>query len=216
MNNAARPWDPPLTLRGVAQGTALGERLSSGEVPAPTRIFVSPLGRTVETAAAAARVLGVERLCVEPGLAEVLDEEWYECWRCAPGDARGSLPAGSLFMSAEELRGVSSLVDPSYVPVHGAELLTATHSSPESWTELRERLNTVIRKLAAAHPGETLLFVSHGGPIDAVLPELDSRLPRTRMVDYTSLSALHADAESPSGWTCRLHSCALHIQDLKV
>ena len=83
---------------------------------------------------------------------------WYDCWRCAPDDARGALPAGSLFRSAEELRSVSPLVDPTYVPIHGAHLLNATHSSPESWPELRVRLNTVIRKLAAAHPGETLLF----------------------------------------------------------
>lgn len=98
VHNAARPWDPPLTERGVLQGRALGERLSTGEVPAPTRIFVSPLGRTVETAAAAARVLGVERLFVEPGLAEVLDEECVPCalqLRCLLTRSSGGTTAGA-------------------------------------------------------------------------------------------------------------------------
>ena len=47
VDSAARPFDPPLTARGVLQGSALGKRLSLLS-PRPTKIFVSPLGRTVQ------------------------------------------------------------------------------------------------------------------------------------------------------------------------
>jgi broad specificity phosphatase PhoE len=74
---------------------------------------------------------------------------------------------------------------------------------------------TCVRALAAAHPGETLLLVSHGGPIDAVLPVLDGGLPRTRKVDFTSLSLLREDEESANGFTCLIHSCSSHILNVQ-
>jgi hypothetical protein len=72
VDSAARPFDPPLTAAGVAQGTALGRRLRDFSPPV-SKIFVSPLGRTVQTACAAAAELGGADLplFIEPGLVEV-------------------------------------------------------------------------------------------------------------------------------------------------
>ena len=117
VDTAARPFDPPLTATGVTQGAALGRRLRDFSPPV-TKVFVSPLVRTVQTADAAAAELGIAELFVEPGLVEVLDAEWYRCWRCAASDARGDAPAGSLFHTPAELReAVTTRVNTAYKPV---------------------------------------------------------------------------------------------------
>ena len=117
VDTAERPFDPPLTPTGVTQGTALGQRLRSF-VPPITKCFVSPLVRTVQTADAAAAELGLTSLFIEPGLVEVLDTEWYHCWRCKASDPRGDVAASGLFLSPAQLReAVSTRVDTSYKPV---------------------------------------------------------------------------------------------------
>ncbi len=60
VDSAERPFDPPLTAQGVKQGRALGRRLRTFSPPV-SKIFVSPLGRTVQARCAAvpyARVYG--------------------------------------------------------------------------------------------------------------------------------------------------------------
>ena len=132
VTTAERPFDPPLTPTGVTQGTALGRRLRDFSPPV-TKIFVSPLVRTVQTADAAAAELGVSSLFIEPGLVEVLDEEWYNCWRCAPSDERGDVPASTLFYTPAQLKeAVTARVDTSYTPVLDVSALSvrpaaATH-----------------------------------------------------------------------------------------
>lgn len=214
VDSASRPFDPPLTPLGVLQGAALGQRLQSFNPPV-SRIFSSPLGRTVQTAAAAAKQLGVSSLAVEPGLVEVLDDDWYECWRCRHDDARGDANAATLFKTPEELRQeVSELVDTTYVPHYDVYAMNVTRKAPETWQGLQERMVGTILALAAKHPGETLLFVTHGGPIEAVLPALDAKLERPFRVNYTSLSVF---LPSPSGgYSCTLKACAEHIKDVVV
>ena len=124
VDSAERPFDPPLTATGVTQGTALGQRLRSFAPPI-TKCFVSPLVRTVQTADAAAAELGLSSLFIEPGLVEVLDTEWYECWRCKPSDARGDVAASTLFLSPAQLReAVTTRVDTSYKPILDVSQLT--------------------------------------------------------------------------------------------
>ena len=214
MDTAARPFDPPLTPLGVLQGSALGRRLQTFRPPV-TRIFSSPLGRTVQTAAAAAKELGVSSLSVEPGLVEVLDSDWYACWRCRHDDDRGDANAATLFMTAEELKvSVSELVDTAYQPHFDVHAMQVTRKSPETWAGLRERMAETILALAAKYPGDTLLFVTHGGPIEAVLPALDPQLDvRHCRVNYTSLSVF---MPSGPGYSCTLKVCAKHIEDVVV
>ncbi len=145
----------------------------------------------------------------------MLDEEWYDCWRCRPDDPRGVSNAGALFKSAAELKAeVSPHVDTSYAPHFDICSVNATRTSAEKWSGLRARMESTIRVLAAAHPGQTLLFVTHGGPIEAVLPALDPRLSRRVRVNYTSLSVFLPDAAAPAGFTCTVHSDASHIENI--
>ncbi len=131
VDSAERPFDPPLTACGVAQGTALGVRLRD-LTPRVSKVFVSPLGRTVQTADAAVAALGVDvPLYIEPGLVEVLDPGWYRCWRCSATDARAGVNAATLLMTAEQLRDtVSARVDPSYAPVFDVHALQVRSGSP--------------------------------------------------------------------------------------
>jgi broad specificity phosphatase PhoE len=214
VDTAARPFDPPLTPLGVLQGAALGQRLKSFSPPV-TRIFTSPLGRTVQTAAAAAKQLGVSSLSVEPGLVEVLDGDWYACWRCRHDDDRGDANAATLFLTPGELQAsVSELVDTAYEPHFDVHAMQVTRKSPETWAGLRERMASTILALAEKHKGETLLFVTHGGPIEAVLPALDPQLDvKHCRVNYTSLSVFMPTA---GGYSCTVKACAKHIEDVVV
>jgi broad specificity phosphatase PhoE len=93
------------------------------------------------------------------------------------------------------------------MPRHATQI---TRSKAERWGAMRERMDSVVRKLAAAHPDETILLVTHGGPIEAVCPALDPRVSKGAEIQYTCLSVFHADEAAPKGFTCTLHACAAH------
>jgi broad specificity phosphatase PhoE len=85
-----------------------------------------------------------------------------------------------------------------------------TRSNTESWPALRARLDKVCRALAAAHPEESILLVTHGGPIEVACPALDPRVDPRAKVRYTCLSVFQPDAAAPAGFTCVLHADASH------
>lgn len=71
---------------------------------------------------------------------QVLDAEWYHCWRCAPDDPRGERPAGELFHSAEELAtSVCTRVSTTRQPLLAASTLGYTRAAPETWSALTDR-----------------------------------------------------------------------------
>lgn len=161
MTTAERPFDPPLTAVGVTQGAALGRRLRDFSPPI-TKIFVSPLVRTVQTADAAAAELGVDALFIEPGLVEVLDTEWYCCWRCAASDKRGDQPAGSLFLTPAQLReAVTTRVDTAYKPVLDVGALPVRRDM---------RSSALGRARRTAPPAPSAACVTHPCADDAVHP----------------------------------------------
>ena len=77
---AARPWDPPLTETGLQQACALGAgilgHIETLGLPPILQVCTSPFLRCVQTAVAAASALGVGEVCVEPGLAEGMLDDW--------------------------------------------------------------------------------------------------------------------------------------------
>ena len=85
-----------------------------------------------------------------------------------------------------------------------------TRSTPESWSALRTRMDSVCRALADAHPDESVLLVTHGGPIEVACPALDPRVNKHAAVRYTCLSVFMPDAAAPSGFTCVTHVDASH------
>lgn len=89
--SAERPWDPPLSARGMQQGARLGRgvaaRVDALGQPPVRLVVTSPLLRCVQTAAAAASELGVSEICIEPALAEGLSESWFRSWAVAGADS---------------------------------------------------------------------------------------------------------------------------------
>ena len=56
-------------------------------MPPVTRVVSSPFVRAIQTAAAAARALGVSEVAVEPGMAEIMSDKWFGHWAVAGADS---------------------------------------------------------------------------------------------------------------------------------
>ncbi len=136
--------DAPLTERGRAQVQATAERMRQlVEQMKVDAFYVSPLARAQSTAAAIGAAISASPV-VEPGLREFDLGDW---------EGR----------SFEELRQVENLwgrwkADPRFAPPNG--------ESPHSFNK---RVVKTVNELAANHPSQTVLIVTHGGVICNVL-----------------------------------------------
>lgn len=136
--------DPPLDPVGRDQAERVADRLALEPISA---IYVSTLRRTVETAAPLATRLGIEPR-VEPDLREVYLGEW-EGGVFRKHVAEGHPLAQRMYV--EQRWDVIPGAEPT--EVFGA------------------RVRGAIRRIAAAHPDETVAVVSHGGVIGQLLAE---------------------------------------------
>ncbi|HEU6444271.1 MAG TPA: histidine phosphatase family protein [Gaiellaceae bacterium] len=141
--NRAQRWqghaDRPLTERGRGQARALAERLAGLELDA---VYSSDLVRARETAeiAAAAHGLPVREL-------EALREVDVGAW------------SGLTRAEAERL-----FPDAYRRWVAGDE----GWDDGETYDQLADRVVGAVKAIAAAHPGQRILVVAHGGPIRAI------------------------------------------------
>ncbi|MCK9517632.1 MAG: histidine phosphatase family protein [Dehalococcoidia bacterium] len=153
-----------LTPLGIAQARALGRRLASEDIAAA---FASDLSRARETARHILDPRDVP-LALEPRLREMHYGEW---------EAR---PRTEIFEQYPEL--IRGLVSGEGHPPGG-----------ETLAQLRERTVAATRELVAQHHGKTILLVSHGNAIMALLAEL-LEMPAPRLwsfqVDNASLTTL--------------------------
>lgn len=132
-----------LTPRGVAQAQALGERLRGEAI---TAAYASDLSRAQETAR---HILDGREVPLE--LEPRLREMHYGEWEARPGK--------EVFEQHPDL--LRAFVDCTGVPP-GAESIEA----------LRGRTAEAVRDVVRRHRGETVLLVSHGNAIMALLAEL--------------------------------------------
>ena len=141
--NRAQRWqghaDRPLTDHGRAQARALADRLEGVELDA---VYSSDLQRARETAEVVAerRGLSVHAL---PALREVDVGSWSGLTRA---EAQERFPDGYRRWLA------------------GAE----AWDDGETYEQLSERVLGTVVAIAAAHPGERVLLVAHGGSIRAI------------------------------------------------
>ena len=140
--NSERRWqghtDRPLNERGREQARALGAELSDRPVDA---IYSSDLLRARETAEILAAELGLD-VRVDAGLREVDVGSWSGL---AHGEIEASDPDG--FRRWQE----------------GGK----GWEQGESYEEMGERVVEAVLGIAAEHPEQTLVVVSHGGSIRA-------------------------------------------------
>lgn len=127
-----------LSDEGRAQATEAAERIGALR-RAPVAVYASPLERTVETARPIASRLG-RRVRVERGLIEADFGDWTggelkKLRRLAAWNQVQQFPSGFRFPGGE------------------------------SFMEMQLRITATLDRLAARHPGETFVAVSHADPI---------------------------------------------------
>lgn len=130
-----------LAEAGNAQAHRVAERIA--ELPRVDAIYASPLERARETAAPIAKALK-QRMKIDKGLLE-----------CDFGDWTGA-----------ELGKLMKL--PEWSTVQKAPS-TFRFPSGESFTEMQTRMVTALDRIRAAHPGGTVVCVSHADPIKAAV-----------------------------------------------
>lgn len=138
-----------LTALGRSQARDLAERIRHQRI---ARVWTSPFSRAVQTAEIAAAALGVD-VVVREGLRE------YGVGSLAGTDGDESAVLGPVFRAW----------------VDGDDL--ATIDGGEQVSGIVARVEAVLDEVADAHPGETVLVVSHGGAMLATIPQLVG-LPR--------------------------------------
>jgi 2,3-bisphosphoglycerate-dependent phosphoglycerate mutase len=174
--------DPPLSDEGVKQARLLCARIAATRVDA---LYVSNLRRTAQTVAPLAERLGLTPR-VEPDLREVHLGEWEG------GIFRKMVASGhpvSLRMAAEERWDVIPGAEPS--------------------AELTRRVRTAIERIAAAHRGQRVVAVTHGGIIGAILAQASGSRPFAFLgAENTSISRLVVAADR---WVVRGFNDTAHL-----
>ncbi|WP_457282905.1 histidine phosphatase family protein [Polaromonas sp. P5_D5] len=158
--------DIPLNDTGRRQAERMALALADEPI---TAIYASDLTRAWETAEYLGRVLGIE-VTREEGLRER-----------GFGDFEGKT-----FSEIEALLPEQSMRwrkrDPEFAPAGGESLL-----------DLRSRVVATAERLAAAHPGELIAMVGHGGVMDVLYraaTRLDIQAPRTWALGNTAINRL--------------------------
>ncbi len=136
--------DPPLNQTGRAQSVDLSVTLAAETLSA---VYSSPLQRAFETATIIAAAHGLEPSTVD-ALREMYDGSWEGLTRTEVEERFPDQYARWL----EHERG----------PDDG-----------ESYPELGGRVVPALLEIAAAHPNERILAVTHAGPIRAALAHAD-------------------------------------------
>ncbi|MBA4179897.1 MAG: hypothetical protein C0506_04840 [Anaerolinea sp.] len=133
-----------LTPLGVAQARALGQRLKGQHIHAA---YASDLSRARKTAEHALEEAGALPVALDPDLREMHYGEWEG-------------------LSGECLRETHRDLMRDFF------LCRAPAPGGETVAQIRQRTAAAIRRIAAAHVGQTVLVVSHGNAIAAMLAEL--------------------------------------------
>jgi broad specificity phosphatase PhoE len=167
--------DAPLTPRGQQQVRATAVFLVQYHSTTPFQFFyVSPLPRARSTAGAIAAAIGLEA-GIEAGLREF-----------GLGDWEGR--------SFRELREVENLwgrweSDPAFAPPNG-----------ESPVSFNRRAVQALADLAARHPGESVLVVTHGAFISSVLATWLGADPRNWRAYDAHNCAITVLVQGEGGW----------------
>ncbi len=176
--------DIPLNATGLWQARQLAGALAGEAISA---IYTSDLLRARKTAQAVADATGAA-LVDEPGLRER-----------AFGSFQGRTFAEVETEHPEQARRWRQR-DPDYAPDGG-----------ESLRVLRERVVDTTHRLAARHPGELVLLVTHGGVLDVLYraaTRQDIQAPRTWQLGNAAINRLlwtHGHGLSLVGWADTQH-----------
>lgn len=141
--NRLAGWTPGVHLNdeGREQAEALGRRLSSSPIH---RLYASPLERTMETAEAIQRYHSALEIVPAPALGEVRYGDWE-------GQSIAALRMRKMWQLVQETPSRA------YFP------------NGETMRGVQERAVNEVERLAALHPRETVIVVSHADLIKMVI-----------------------------------------------
>jgi len=176
--------DVPLNTRGLWQAQRVGRALQREAFSA---VYSSDLQRAWATAQPIAADAGLQVLA-EPGLRE----------RCF-GDFEGRTFREVEAQVPEAAHAWRTRV-PHWTPPEGGESLL----------QLRERVETTVHRLAACHPGGSIVLVAHGGVLDALYRLATGQpieAPRTWDLPNAAINRLlwTPQALTLVGWSDTLH-----------
>jgi len=172
--NTERVWhgstDTPLSERGWAQARRVAEHLARHAAPAAA-LYTSPLQRAAHTAKEIGKALGLEA-SVDPDLAEYHLGSWE------------GRPYQELMAQEDFWNRIRE--DPDFAPQGG-----------ESVRQVAERFAAAALRIAAAHPGQRAVVVSHGGTMALGLGWLLDRRHSSwkRVMNNCAVSELVFDPE---------------------
>ena len=175
--------DPPLARAGQIQAEHLAERLCGERIDA---IYVTNLRRTAETAAPLVARLGL-RPSVVPELREVHMGEWEG------GTFRQRLADGDPLL--EQMRA-----EERWDVIPGAETRDG----------FRSRVRAGIEKIAAAHPDQRVVAVTHAGTIATIVSIATGSRPFAFLgANNGSITALVVSGDA---WQVRSFNDAAHLR----
>mmetsp|Transcript_24775 Transcript_24775/g.37402 ORF Transcript_24775/g.37402 Transcript_24775/m.37402 type:complete len:270 (+) Transcript_24775:93-902(+) len=186
VQNAVRPWDPPLSGLGWKQATSLGicvkDCINKLELPQIRQIYSSPFQRCLETSIAANTAFSSPSAKIEYGLAESLNESWYRSWSLPTSngawgykerDEAGCVSQVNLStLHRAAIQPASYIIVPKDKRFEGIDYqyksTTRIHKvycwgSFETGRDQQKRLKSVVKKVAQR--GSTVMLVSHAGPV---------------------------------------------------
>jgi broad specificity phosphatase PhoE len=184
-----QPWNPPLTDNGKEQaktlGLALPGILQELNLPPIVAIYSSPLLRCRQTGVGLATSNDDLKVCVELGLVESLNENFFRSWAVAGTDGTwGYKKKEQPVLDPETLHPLSKVpvqqsilnwkdantdaatlgrVDQDFVSTTSIETPYSLHPPNfESFRMQRTRMADTMKQLAKLHVNETIVLVSHG------------------------------------------------------
>jgi 2,3-bisphosphoglycerate-dependent phosphoglycerate mutase len=173
--------NPDLDPVGVDEARRAADRLAAEDVAA---IYVTPLVRTHQTAAPLAERLGLE-LVVEPRLIEVHLGEWEG------GEYRRRV-------AAKDPIALRIVEEQRWDVIPGAEPMD----------RFAARVREGIEAVAAAHPDQTVVVVSHGGTIGEALAEAAGSRALAFAPDNGSISEIVVSGDE---WALRRFNDVAHL-----
>ncbi|HUS62439.1 MAG TPA: MSMEG_4193 family putative phosphomutase [Acidimicrobiales bacterium] len=162
-----------LAESGIRQAEAASKRVS--RVEGITAIYVSPLERARETAAPTAKALGLKSK-TDRGLLECDFGEW----------------------TGKKLKDLMKLPEWATVQSYPSGF---RFPGGESFSEMQTRITGCIQRICAAHPGSTVVAVSHADPIKAAVADaLGTHLDLFQriMISTCSITAISYGARGPA------------------
>jgi len=179
--------ETPLTPLGLEQARALARRISGFSLGA---CYTSDLGRAKETASIA---LGQHP--ISPRVDPRLRELHYGDWELQPeAEVQRRDPAGYRLLEDE---------DPAWRPPGG-----------ESVAEVRARTSSALARIAASHPGQGVLVISHGTAINCLISTILA-MPETHVfrIDVSHCSLTEIEQRRGRMYIVRLNDTA-HLEGL--